>query len=68
MCTSSESRLLDDDVNLDLQLKRLTNLGNPKSENDPMNFQNLKIILNDFKGELVNQQIFTDQYFSRDIN
>jgi len=42
--------------------------GNPKSENDPMNFQNLKIILNDFKGEAANQQILTNQYLSEDIN
>jgi len=35
--TSNESRLLDDDGNLDLQLKQLTNLGNPKLENDAIN-------------------------------
>ena len=28
--TSNERRLLDDGGNLDLQLKRLTNLGDPK--------------------------------------
>ena len=37
MYANNESRLLDDDGNLDLQMKRLTNLGDPKSEKDAMN-------------------------------
>ena len=41
--TRNESRLLDDDGNLDLQWKRLTNLGDRKSENDAMNLQNVKL-------------------------
>ena len=65
---NSESRLLDDNGNLDLQGKRLINLGDAKSNNDAITLQNVKIILNDFKGEVVNQQILTNQYLSEDIN
>jgi len=35
--TSRKSRLLDGDGYFDLQLKILTNLGNPKSEKDGIN-------------------------------
>ena len=48
--------------------KRLTNLGDQKSNNDAMNLQNVKITLNGFKGEDVNQQILINQYLSEDIN
>lgn len=65
---NSESRLLDDNGNLDLQGKRLINLGDAKSNNDAITLQNVKIILNDFKDEVVNQQILTNQYLSEDIN
>jgi len=66
--TSNESRLLDDDGNLDLQQKQLINLGDPKPENDTLNFQNVKIISNNFKCDVVNQQILTNQYLSGDTN
>jgi len=59
---------LDDDGNLDLKLKQLTNPGDPKSKKDATNLQNVKIILNDFKHEAVKQQIFTNQYLCEDIN
>jgi len=64
---SNKSRLLDDDGHIDLQLKRLTNLGDPKSEKDTMSLKNVKIILSNFKGEAFNQQIRTIQYLSEDI-
>ena len=50
--TYNDSRLLDDDGNLDLQLKRLTNLGDPKLEKGAMNLQNVKIISSNFKGKV----------------
>jgi len=33
-----------------------------------MNLQNMKNVFNDFKGEVGNQQILTNQYLSEDIN
>ena len=65
---SNESRLLNDVSNLGLQLERLTNLGDPKSEKDVMNLQNLKTILKNFEVEVINQQIITNQCLNKDIN
>jgi len=33
-----------------------------------MNLQNVKMILNSFRGELINPQSLTNQYLSEDIN
>ena len=32
-----------------------------------MNLKNIKIVLKDFKGDFVNEQILTNQYLSEDI-
>ena len=52
--TSNKIRLLDDNGNLDLQGRYLINLGLSKSDIDGITLENVKIILNDFKGEVVN--------------
>ena len=55
--TRNKIILLDDDCNLYLQLKQSTNVDDPNSQNNTINLKNLKIVLNDFKGEVVNKQI-----------
>ena len=64
----NESKLLDDDVNIDLQLKRLKNLGDPKQKKDAINLQKVKIILNNFKPEALNYRILSNQYLIEHIN
>ena len=65
---NGESRWLDENGNLDLQSKRVINFGDTKSDNDAIILQNVKIILNDFRGETVNQHILTNQNSNEDIN
>ena len=49
-------------------MKRLTNLGDLESEKDAMNSQKDKIILNDFKPEVINHRILTNQHLIEGIN
>ena len=65
---SNEKIVTDDNGNINLQEKRIVNLGDAKADQDAISLRSMTIILNQFKEQITAEQVAINQYFSKDIN